>query len=181
MAVRSRPSCVPDRRIRSVLWRAVAGYGDVLMRSSVGAIVAPFSNRSVIAEHVCPRERRSGRSYVVRRPESAGSCGAYVCLSDPSEERDCCCALELASRQVPPLTIILRVVMAVVGCGPSVRSAQLRPERARRRSRRRRRSRSSRSPRVVAGFPRRLPPDHAEVWRASPPREAHQDPCRGAP
>ena len=74
-----------------------------------------------------------------------------------------------------------------VGCavcahvGPNVRPTQLRPERARRRSRRRRRNRRSRSPPVAAGSPRRRPPGHPEVWPASPPREAQQGRCRGAP
>jgi hypothetical protein len=65
--------------------------------------------------------------------------------------------------------------------GPNVRPAQLRPERAPWRSRRRRRSRRSRSPPVAAGSPRRPPPGHLEVPRASPPREAQQGRCRGAP
>jgi hypothetical protein len=64
---------------------------------------------------------------------------------------------------------------------PNVRPAQLRPERARRRSRRRRRNRRSRSPPVAAGFPRRRPPGHSEVWPESPPREAQQGRCPGAP
>ncbi len=66
-------------------------------------------------------------------------------------------------QSVPAICWIARV--------PTVRSAQLRLERARRRGWRRRRSRRSRSPPVAAESPRRPPPGPPEVPPASPPRK----------